>query len=120
MIIAVAGVAGTLGGALLTQRGSERAKRLEIELVRDHEEVREARSLRRTCYVELNRDARQFTTALNRHLHRGQWNYRSKWGQIAVLQGRESHQHAVSTCFGSSARSCSGPSGGSQEAWSGR
>ncbi|MFF4234142.1 hypothetical protein [Streptomyces sp. NPDC001820] len=68
VIIAVAGVAGTLGGSLLTQRGSERAKRREIELVRDHEE-RENRSLRRTCYVELNRDARQFTTALNRHLH---------------------------------------------------
>lgn len=69
VIIAVAGVAGTLGGALLTQRGSERAKRLEIELVRDHEEAREARSLRRTCWPELNRDARQFNTALNRHLH---------------------------------------------------
>ncbi|MFF7358823.1 hypothetical protein ACFZA1_40400 [Streptomyces filipinensis] len=69
MIIAVAGVAGTLGGSLLTQRGSERAKRQEIELVRDHEENRENRSLRRTCYVELNRDARQFTTALKRHLH---------------------------------------------------
>ncbi|WP_257136436.1 hypothetical protein [Streptomyces sp. st170] len=69
VIIAVAGVAGTLGGALLTQRGSQRAKRLEIELVRDHEEAREARSLRRTCYAELNRDARQFNTALNRHLH---------------------------------------------------
>ncbi|MEV8547692.1 hypothetical protein [Streptomyces sp. NPDC051572] len=69
MIIALAGVAGTLGGALLTQRGSERAKSREIELVRDHEEMRESRSLRRTCYVELNRDARQFTTALNRHLH---------------------------------------------------
>ncbi|GHG62343.1 hypothetical protein [Streptomyces griseocarneus] len=44
-------------------------KRREIELVRAHEENRENRSLRRTCYVELNRDARQFTTALNRHLH---------------------------------------------------
>ncbi|MGK5640358.1 hypothetical protein ACSNOK_18880 [Streptomyces sp. URMC 126] len=69
MIIAVAGVAGTLGGALLTQRGSERAKRREIELVREHEEIHENRALRRTCYVELNREARQFTTALNRHLH---------------------------------------------------
>ncbi|MFB6856742.1 hypothetical protein [Streptomyces sp. NPDC056341] len=69
VIIAVAGVAGTLGGSLLTQRGSERAKRREIELIRDHDEIREKRSLRRTCYVELNRDARQFTTALNRHLH---------------------------------------------------
>ncbi|MER5927216.1 hypothetical protein [Streptomyces mirabilis] len=69
VIIAVAGVAGTLGGSLLTQRGSERAKRREIELIRDHEEIRENRSLRRTCYAELNRDARQFTTALSRHLH---------------------------------------------------
>ncbi|MFF0449728.1 hypothetical protein ACFYT4_25505 [Streptomyces sp. NPDC004609] len=69
VIIAVAGVAGTLGGSILTQRGSERARRREIELVRGHEEIREERALRRTCYVELNRDARQFTTALNRHLH---------------------------------------------------
>ncbi|MEU1815015.1 hypothetical protein ABZ543_07440 [Streptomyces roseifaciens] len=69
VVIAVAGVGGTLGGALLTQRGSERAKRREIELVRSHEEIRENRSLRRACYTELNRDARQFTTALNRHLH---------------------------------------------------
>ncbi|MGW7603162.1 hypothetical protein [Streptomyces antimycoticus] len=69
MIIAVAGVAGTLGGSLLTQRASERAKRREIELLRDQEEARENLLLRRTCYAELNRDARQFTTALNRHLH---------------------------------------------------
>lgn len=69
VIIAVAGVAGTLGGALLAQHGAERAKRREIELVRVHEEARENRSLRRTCYGELNRDARQFATALNRHLH---------------------------------------------------
>ncbi|WP_256340455.1 hypothetical protein [Streptomyces sp. 2231.1] len=69
MIIAVAGVAGTLGGSLLTQRASERAKRREIELVREHEEVRENLLLRRSCYVELNRDARQFTTALSQFLH---------------------------------------------------
>ncbi|MFD9725500.1 hypothetical protein [Streptomyces sp. NPDC059072] len=69
VVIAVVGVAGTLGGAILTQRGSERVKRREIELLRGHEEVREHLLLRRTCYVELNRDARQFTTALNKHLH---------------------------------------------------
>ncbi|WP_223267642.1 hypothetical protein [Streptosporangium nondiastaticum] len=68
VVIAVTGVAGTLGAALLTQRGSERAKRREIDLVRAHEDARENRALRRTCYVELNRDARQFTTALNHHL----------------------------------------------------
>lgn len=69
MVIAVAGVAGTLGGALLTQRGAVRAKSREIELMRGRDAVRENLLLRRTCYVELNRDARQFTTALNRHLH---------------------------------------------------
>ncbi|MFJ7342759.1 hypothetical protein ACIQU3_21000 [Streptomyces sp. NPDC101110] len=69
VIIAVAGVAGTLGGSLLTQRAAERARHRELELVRDQEEVREYLLLRRTCYAELNRDARQFTTALNRHLH---------------------------------------------------
>lgn len=69
VIIAVAGVAGTLGASLLTQRGAERTKLREIELVRDQEETRENRALRRTCYAELNRDARQFTTALNRHMH---------------------------------------------------
>ncbi|MFJ6759671.1 MULTISPECIES: hypothetical protein [unclassified Streptomyces] len=69
VLIAVTGVVGTLGAALLTQRGSERAKRREIELLRGQEEVRESLALRRSCYVELNRDARQFTTALNRHLH---------------------------------------------------
>ncbi|MFJ8016576.1 hypothetical protein [Streptomyces sp. NPDC096339] len=69
VVIAVVGVAGTLGGAILTQRGSERVKRREIELLRGHEEMREQLVLRRTCYVELNRDARQFTTALNKHLH---------------------------------------------------
>ncbi|MFJ5553150.1 hypothetical protein [Streptomyces sp. NPDC093225] len=69
VIVAVAGVAGTLGGAFLTQRAAEKAKRRELALVREHEEDRENLLLRRTCYVELNRDARQFATALNRHLH---------------------------------------------------
>ncbi|MFI0738829.1 hypothetical protein ACH4PU_12205 [Streptomyces sp. NPDC021100] len=69
VIIAVAGVAGTLGGSLLTQRRAERARRREIQLVRAHDDERENLVLRRTCYTELNRDARQFTTALNRHLH---------------------------------------------------
>ncbi|GGR29147.1 hypothetical protein GCM10010497_34340 [Streptomyces cinereoruber] len=69
VIIAVAGVAGTLGGTFLTQRASERARRREIALLRDQEEGRENLLLRRTCYVEFNRAARQFTTALNKHLH---------------------------------------------------
>lgn len=69
MVIAVTGVAGTLGGALLSQRGAARAKAREIELVRRHDALRENLLLRRTCYADLNRDARQFATALNRHLH---------------------------------------------------
>ncbi|MFD7630073.1 hypothetical protein ACFV7Q_29310 [Streptomyces sp. NPDC059851] len=69
VVIAVAGMAGTLGGAFLTQRAAERAKRRELDLVRDQEQTRDGLLLRRTCYVELNRDARQFTTALNHHLH---------------------------------------------------
>ncbi|MEV7726344.1 hypothetical protein AB0P15_16560 [Streptomyces sp. NPDC087917] len=69
VIIAVAGVAGTLGGSLLTQRTAERARRREMELARTQEEVREEHTLRRTSCVELNREARQFTTALGRHLH---------------------------------------------------
>ncbi|MER5810161.1 hypothetical protein ABT143_18555 [Streptomyces sp. NPDC002033] len=69
MVIAIVGVTGTLGGALLTQRGAERAKRREMELVQEHAEARDNLMLRRSCYAALNRDSRQFTTALNRHLH---------------------------------------------------
>ncbi|MEU6459737.1 hypothetical protein [Streptomyces sp. NPDC047065] len=94
--IAVAGVAGTLGGALLTQRGSERAKRLEIELVRNHEEVRDARSLRRTCYAELNRDARQFTTALNRHLHIMRERGVEKTDSDALEEAKNAHRDRYS------------------------
>ncbi|MEV0241279.1 hypothetical protein AB0I06_15290 [Streptomyces sp. NPDC050674] len=69
VVIAVAGVAGTLGGALLTQRGAEKAKRRELEMARDLQEARESRELRRSCYTALHRDARQFCTALSRHLY---------------------------------------------------
>ncbi|GAA1883814.1 hypothetical protein [Streptantibioticus ferralitis] len=69
VLIAVVGVAGTLGGALLTQRGAERAKRRELEMTRALQEVRDNRELRRGCYTQLHRDARQFATALSRHLY---------------------------------------------------
>ncbi|MEV5984861.1 hypothetical protein AB0L85_07530 [Streptomyces sp. NPDC052051] len=68
-LIAVVGVAGTLGGALLTQRGADRAKRRELEMTQAIQEARESRELRRRCYSELHRDARQFATALSRHLY---------------------------------------------------
>ncbi|MFI9327072.1 hypothetical protein ACIGZJ_05915 [Kitasatospora sp. NPDC052868] len=67
--IAVTGVAGTLGAALLTQRGAERARRRELELSHAFQETHENLALRRGCYTRLYRDARQFATALGRHLH---------------------------------------------------
>ncbi|MFC9891909.1 hypothetical protein [Streptomyces pilosus] len=96
VIIAVAGVAGTLGGSLLTQRASERAKRREIELVRDHEEVRDNLSLRRTCYVELNRDARQFTTALSQFLHVLQERRAEETDRAALDEAKRAHRDTYS------------------------
>lgn len=96
VIIAVAGVAGTLGGSLLTQRGSERSKLREIELVRGHEEVHENRALRRTCYVELNRDARQFTTALNRHLHALREGGVEEADRAALEEAKDAHRDRYS------------------------
>ncbi|MFC9681033.1 hypothetical protein [Streptomyces sp. NPDC056948] len=69
VLIAVAGVAGTLGGALLTQRGAEKAKRRELEMTQTIQEARDHREMRRRCYTELHRDARQFCTALSRQLY---------------------------------------------------
>ncbi|MEV4430002.1 hypothetical protein ACN9M0_34710 [Streptomyces sp. R-07] len=69
VLIAITGVAGTLGGALLTQRGADRAKKRELEMAHAIQEARENRELRRACYTQLHRDARQFTTALSRHLY---------------------------------------------------
>ncbi|MFF1278626.1 hypothetical protein ACFVZC_35470 [Streptomyces marokkonensis] len=96
VIIAVAGVAGTLGGSLLTQRASERAKRREIELVRDHEEVRDNLLLRRTCYVELNRDARQFTTALSQFLHVMQERRAEETDRAALDEAKRAHRDTYS------------------------
>ncbi|MFJ3245057.1 hypothetical protein ACIP6V_14035 [Streptomyces sp. NPDC088770] len=69
VLIAITGVAGTLGGALLTQRGADRARRRELEMAHAIQEARENRELRRSCYTQLHRDARQFATALSRHLY---------------------------------------------------
>ncbi|SEB56869.1 hypothetical protein [Streptomyces sp. TLI_105] len=69
VVIAVVGVAGTLGAALLTQRGADRTKRRELALSRSIQEAREDRELRRKSYTDLHREARQFATALSRHLY---------------------------------------------------
>ncbi|WP_229895944.1 hypothetical protein [Streptomyces cinerochromogenes] len=62
-------MAGTLGAALLTQRGADRAQKRELEMTHAILEARENRALRRSCYTQLHRDARQFATALSRHLY---------------------------------------------------
>ncbi|MFF8867684.1 hypothetical protein ACF08B_37215 [Streptomyces sp. NPDC015139] len=69
VLIAMTGVAGTLGAALLTQRGADRTKKRELEMTRAIQEAKDNRELRRSCYTQLHRDARQFTTALSRHLY---------------------------------------------------
>ncbi|MFC8720933.1 hypothetical protein [Kitasatospora sp. NPDC057198] len=68
-LVAVVGVAGTLGAALLTQRGADRTKQRELALSRSIQEAREDRELRRKSYTDLHRDVRQFATALSRHLY---------------------------------------------------
>ncbi|MFR0357568.1 hypothetical protein [Streptomyces sediminimaris] len=79
--VAVVGVVGTLGGALLTQSRADRTKRLELEAMaqqrdaerRHTEQVRQAEhaevrqreflDLRRACYISLNTASRQYLTA---------------------------------------------------------
>ncbi|MGW4824740.1 hypothetical protein ACWEP4_38940 [Streptomyces sp. NPDC004227] len=81
LAVAVVGVVGTLGAALLTQSRADRLKRYELEAIarqqreeRAHaegvrqQEVRaaahhELTDLRRACYVALNTTARQYQTA---------------------------------------------------------
>ncbi|MEV6057602.1 ATP-binding protein [Streptomyces sp. NPDC052107] len=69
VLIAITGVMGTLGGALLAQRGADRAKKRELEMVQAIQEARENRELRRSCYTQPHREVRQFATALSRHLY---------------------------------------------------
>ncbi|MFE4334427.1 hypothetical protein ACFRQM_34995 [Streptomyces sp. NPDC056831] len=87
LTVAIVGVVGTLGAALLTQGRAERTKRLELEAAarqqredRQHvENVRQAEqavtqqrellNLRRACYIALNTDSRQYLTAQVNLLH---------------------------------------------------
>lgn len=81
LAVAVVGVVGTLGGALLTQGRADRTKRLELQVMaqqqreeRQHaEQARRAEraeahqrdflDLRRACYISLNTASRQYLTA---------------------------------------------------------
>ncbi|MGW1542978.1 hypothetical protein ACWCPM_22515 [Streptomyces sp. NPDC002309] len=87
LLIAVVGVAGTLGAALLTQNRADRTKRMELqaaaeqrreerghaqELLRAEQAVqrqRESLERRRTCYITLNTASRQYLTAMTNHLY---------------------------------------------------
>ncbi|WP_329468461.1 hypothetical protein [Streptomyces sp. NBC_01431] len=59
--IAVVGVAGTLGAAVLTQSRADRARRMETQS--------ENLERRRTCYITLNTAARQYLTEMGNYLH---------------------------------------------------
>ncbi|WP_329278231.1 hypothetical protein [Streptomyces sp. NBC_00691] len=87
LLIAMVGVAGTLGAALLTQSRADRTKRMELQAAaeqrreeRGHAEEllraeqarqgqRESLERRRTCYIRLNTAARQYLTEMTNHLH---------------------------------------------------
>ncbi|WP_234544120.1 hypothetical protein [Streptomyces shenzhenensis] len=87
LFVALVGVGGTLGAAILTQSRADRTKRMEIEAVlaqsreerRHAEELRQAErseqktqalvELRRSCYVSLNTASRQYMTAQVNLLH---------------------------------------------------
>lgn len=87
LAVAVVGVIGTLGAALLTQSRADRLKRHELEAtarqqredrahaeqVRQHENRlvarRELIDLRRACYISLNTTARQYQTAQINLMH---------------------------------------------------
>ena len=87
LLVALVGVGGTLGAAILTQSRADRTKRMELEVIlaqsreeRLHaEELRQAErseqraqalvDLRRSCYVSLNMASRQYMTAQVNLLH---------------------------------------------------
>ncbi|MFD3530762.1 hypothetical protein [Streptomyces sp. NPDC058664] len=87
LLIAVVGVAGTLGAALLTQVRADRTKRMELQAAADQrreerghaeellraEQVRqgqrESLERRRACYITLNTASRQYLTEMVNHLH---------------------------------------------------
>ncbi|RST18622.1 hypothetical protein E2C00_29145 [Streptomyces sp. WAC05374] len=87
LLVAIVGVAGTLGAALLTQNRADRTKRMELQAAaeqrreeRDHARellraeqaearLREGLERRRACYITLNTAARQYVTAMTNHVH---------------------------------------------------
>ncbi|MER6529075.1 hypothetical protein [Streptomyces sp. NPDC001508] len=87
LVVALVGVGGTLGAALLTQSRADRTKRMELEAAhaQRREELRHAEELRqaeraeqkaqalvellRSCYTSLNTASRQYMTVQVNLLH---------------------------------------------------
>lgn len=87
LVVAIVGVVGTLGAALLTQSRADRTKRMELEAAQEQrrEERQQAEALRqaerseqkaqalfdllRSCYISLNTASRQYMTAQVNLLH---------------------------------------------------
>jgi hypothetical protein len=87
LAVALVGVVGTLGAALLTQSRADRSKRTELQVLAEQQREerahaarareaeraetrqRELLALRRACYIALNTAARQYQTAQVNVLH---------------------------------------------------
>ncbi|MFF0291372.1 hypothetical protein [Streptomyces sp. NPDC005262] len=87
LLIAIVGVAGTLGAALLTQNRADRTKRMELQAAaeqrrqeRGHAEAlleaeqarqwqSESLERRRACYITLNTASRQYLTEMTNYVH---------------------------------------------------
>ncbi|MCT9075987.1 hypothetical protein [Streptomyces fulvoviolaceus] len=69
LLVAVAGVVGTLLSALLTQRAADRSRQREQERAEQLRKRRSEAQELRSCYVALNTSARQYLSALTDHLH---------------------------------------------------
>ncbi|KPC78932.1 hypothetical protein [Streptomyces sp. NRRL S-4] len=87
LLIAIVGVGGTLGAALLTQNRADRTKRMELQAAaeqrreeRGHAEAllqaeqarqwqSESLERRRACYIALNTASRQYLTEMTNYLY---------------------------------------------------
>ncbi|MEU5216350.1 hypothetical protein AB0G79_09120 [Streptomyces sp. NPDC020807] len=116
LLIAVVGVAGTLGAALLTQSRAERTKLLELRAAaeqrreehahaersahaeQERQRQRESLERRRACYIALNTTARHFLTSMTNHLHA----VRRGEDEAASLETLEAARGAFRDCFAES------------------
>ncbi|MEV5974094.1 hypothetical protein [Streptomyces sp. NPDC051921] len=113
LVVAVVGVVGTLGAALLTQSRADRSKQRELRAVaeqqreerrhaesvrrseRREEQARERLELRRGCYIALNTGARQYLTAQVNLAHA----LRGRGDRAARLKDLEEQRIAFRTTY---------------------